>query len=279
MNLKFIVNDYILIWNLLFRASVSENIHNIKQKIWFNYKKEYNETLNDLPLILKDPKNFIPKDDIIYNIVSELEEYELIKKDTEKFRVELLKIWDQNKKKAQVELNSILKTDSKTYDVLVVYDKLNVIDTVDKEDLKKRFIICGKKIDANIPYITIIEMIFKIIKKEFREYKTEYKDIVNAVLELAILNEFASRMTGMSCYSLGDSSLKFLKKQIYPYFLMYLGIEEKNLEEHMKKDKMIFNVSRYSYERQLRKLDLYEFINFCIRNQKFIIKLDEIDII
>ena len=279
MNLKFIVNDYILIWNLLFRASVSESIHNIKQKIWFNYKKEYNETLNDLPLILKDPKNFIPKDDTIYNIVSELDEYEIIKKDTERFRVELLKIWDQNKKKAQVELNSILKIDIKTYDVLVVYDKLNVIDTVDKEDLKKRFIICGKKIDENIPYITIIEMIFKIIKKEFREYKTEYKDIVNAVLELAILNEFASRMTGMSCYLSGDNSLKFLKKQIYPYFLMYLGIEEKDLEERMKKDKMIFDVSRYSYERQLRKLDLYEFINFCIRNQKFIIKLDEIDII
>ena len=40
MNLKFAVNDYVLIWNLLFQASVSEEIHKLKQKIWFNYKKE-----------------------------------------------------------------------------------------------------------------------------------------------------------------------------------------------------------------------------------------------
>ena len=91
MNLKFVVNDYVLIWNLLFQASISERIHTVKQKIWLNYQKEYNETFRDLPLILKDSKNFIPKDDTIYNIVLEMKEYEQIKKDTEKFRVALLK--------------------------------------------------------------------------------------------------------------------------------------------------------------------------------------------
>ena len=51
MNLKFVVNDYVLIWNLLFQASISERIHTVKQKIWLNYQKEYNETFRDLPLI------------------------------------------------------------------------------------------------------------------------------------------------------------------------------------------------------------------------------------
>ena len=32
MNAKFIVNDYVLIWNLLFQASISEKIYNFKQK-------------------------------------------------------------------------------------------------------------------------------------------------------------------------------------------------------------------------------------------------------
>ena len=58
MNLKFVVNDYVLIWNLLFQASISENIHKLKQKIWINYKKEYNKTFNDNVSILKDYKNF-----------------------------------------------------------------------------------------------------------------------------------------------------------------------------------------------------------------------------
>ena len=34
MNIKFVVNDYILIWNLLFQASISEKMHVLKQKIW-----------------------------------------------------------------------------------------------------------------------------------------------------------------------------------------------------------------------------------------------------
>ena len=100
MNLKFDVNDYILIWNLLFQASISENVHRLKQKIWVNYKREYNQTFRDNSLILKDPKNFIPNDDTVYNIMLENKEYEKIKKQTERFRVEILKAWDENKKKA-----------------------------------------------------------------------------------------------------------------------------------------------------------------------------------
>lgn len=48
MNLKFVVNDYVLIWNLLFQASISENIHKFKQKIWINYKNEYNKPLKTI---------------------------------------------------------------------------------------------------------------------------------------------------------------------------------------------------------------------------------------
>ena len=80
MNLKFLVNDYVLIWNLLFQASVSEKIHKLKQKLWVNYKIEYNNTYRDKDLILQDYKNFIPNDDIIYNIVMETKDYEKIKK-------------------------------------------------------------------------------------------------------------------------------------------------------------------------------------------------------
>ena len=59
MNVKFYVNNHILIWNLLFQASISESIYNLKQKLWSNYKAEYNNTYRDKNLILKDAKNFI----------------------------------------------------------------------------------------------------------------------------------------------------------------------------------------------------------------------------
>ena len=44
MNLNFIINDYILIWNVLFQASVSEPIYKLKQKLWDTYKEQYNNT-------------------------------------------------------------------------------------------------------------------------------------------------------------------------------------------------------------------------------------------
>lgn len=279
MNLKFVVNDYILIWNLLFQASISESVHTLKQKIWINYKKEYNETFKDNPIILKDPKNFIPNDDTIYNILLETKEYEKIKKDTEKFRVNLLRIWDDNKKKSIAELKSILRFDIKLYHVLVVSEKLDIIDTTDPKGKKVNTIVWGKSYDEKNPITTIIKLVFEIVKKELKDYQEDYHDIVEAIIELAILNEFATQISGVSHYLTGDNTLKYLKKQIYPYWLMYLGIAEKDLPTYMSRDNISFDTSKYSYEKQLKRLDLYGFIDFCIRNQKYIVKIDELEII
>ena len=90
MNTNFIVNDYILIWNLLFGASISETIYKLKQKIWDNYRNEYNAIFKDKELIVNDYKNFIPNNDIIYNIVLGNRDYEKIKKQTEKYRLEVM---------------------------------------------------------------------------------------------------------------------------------------------------------------------------------------------
>ncbi len=278
MNLKFVVNDYILIWNLLFQASISENIHQMKQKIWINYKDKYNNTFKDNCLILKDPKNFIPNDDTIYNIVLENKNYEKIKKQTEKFRVELLKVWDENKKTAIKELKDILRFDIKLYHVLVVCEQLNIVDTTAVSGSKVNTIIWGKKLDEN-PLNTIVQLVYEIVRKELKNYQEDYKDVVKAIVELAILNEFATRITGVTHYLTGDNTLKFLKRQIYPYWLMYLGVEKDHMMEYMMRDKIGFDISHYTYERQLKTLDLYGFIDFCIRNQKYIVKIDELEII
>lgn len=279
MNLKFIVNDYILIWNLLFQASITESLHKLKQKIWLNYKKEYNATFHDNELILKDPKNFIPNDDTVYNIILETKEYEEIKKSTEKYRNNILKVWDDNKKKISEELNRILRFDIKSYQVLIVSDRLNVVDTKTPKDSKINTIIFGKPLEKEQPIETIILLVYEIIKKEMKNYRVEYKEIVDAVLELAILSEFSTSVSDSKHYITEDSTLKYLKKQIYPYFLMYLGVAESDFQIYQNRDNIIFNTNNYNYERQLKKLDLFGFIDFCIERQKQIIKINEIEII
>lgn len=279
MNLKFDVNDYILIWNLLFQASISESIHGLKQKIWVNYKNEYNQTFRDNRLILRDPKNFIPSDDTIYNIMLETKEYEKVKKQTERFRIKLLKAWDENKKKSISELKDILRFDIKLYHVLVVPEQLDIIDVTEIENAKVNTIVWGKPFTEDDPLKTITKLVFEIVKKELKHYQEDYKDIVDAIIELAIINEFATRLSGKSHYLTGDNTLKFLKKQIYPYWLMYLGIEEEEVQHYMERDNILYDTFKYPYERQLRKFDLYSFIDFCIRNQKHIVKIDELEII
>lgn len=279
MNLKFAVNDYVLIWNLLFQASISEEIHNLKQKIWKNYKSQYNSVFKDNQLILKDPKNFIPNDDTIYNIVLETKEYERIKKNTEKFRIKILKTWDENKKDAIKELKDILRFDIKLYHVLVVSEKLNIIDTTNVKGSKVNTIVWGKKLNEENPFQLIINLVYQIVLKELSDYQVEYQDVVKAIVELAILNEFATRITGTTHYFTGDNTLKYLKRQIYPYWLMYLGVSKDKMMEYMTRDKIGFDTFKYTYEPHLKELDLYAFIDFCIRNQRHIVKIDELEII
>ena len=47
MELKFITNDYVLAWNLLFQPSYTTELNNIKQKLWDNYKIEYNNRYSE----------------------------------------------------------------------------------------------------------------------------------------------------------------------------------------------------------------------------------------
>lgn len=279
MNLKFVVNDYVLIWNLLFQASINERVHKLKQKLWINYKKEYNNTYRDKDLILKDTKNFIPNDDTIYNIVLETKEYEKIKRDTEKYRNEVLKIWDNNKKEATKIIKAITRLDLKPYQILVVSEQLDIIDTTTVKDAKINTVVLGKKVTSDTSMKLLVELVFQILKHEFKEYKAEYKEIVDAVVELAVLNEFPTRLTGRSHYLTGDPTLNYLKRQIYPYWLMYLGADKEDMLSFMMRDKIAFDVDKYAYEKELKKKDLLEFIDFCIRNQKYIVKINELEII
>ena len=125
----------------------------------------------------------------------------------------------------------------------------------------------------------LVELVFQILKHEFKEYKAEYKEIVDAVVELAVLNELPTRLTGRSHYLTGDPTLNYLKRQIYPYWLMYLGADKEDMLSFMMRDKIAFDVDKYAYEKELKKKDLLEFIDFCIRNQKYIVKINELEII
>ena len=279
MNLNFVLNDYVLIWNLLFGASISSNIQMFKQKLWKNYRHSYNDLYKEEEHILKDPKNYIPDDDTIFDMVKASDIYKEIREDTEKYRLELLHTWDKIKKDLNKNLKEILRFDIKLYHVLIVDKKLDVIGMKIPKSRRVNTITWGNRVDSDNYTLAIINIIEHIVRKELATYKSEYKDIVDAIIELAIDNELTSRTLNKSVYLRGDSSLKYLKRQLYPYFLMYLGYSKEEILNRMMEDKIIFELDKYTFERGLATVDLKTFINFCIKNQKHILKIKELEII
>ena len=279
MNLNFVLNDYVLIWNLLFSASISSNIQGFKQKLWKNYRHSYNDLYKEEEHILKDPKNYIPDDDTIFDMVKNSETYQEIREETEKYRLELLHTWDKIKKDLNKNLKEILKFDIKLYHVLVVDKKLDVIGMKIPKSRRVNTITWGNRKDSDNYTLAIINIIEHIVRKELANYKSEYKDIVDAIIELAIDNELTSRTLKRSVYLRGDSSLRYLKRQLYPYFLMYLGYSKEEILNRMLEDKIVFELDKYTFERHLATVDLKTFIDFCIKNQRHILKINELEII
>ena len=267
MNTNFIVNDYALIWNLLFQASISENIYKLKQKLWDTYKTEYNETYKDKELILKDVKNFIPNNDTIYNFLLENRNYEKLKKQVEKYRLEIMKIWDKNKKITNQLIKTVIRKELPNYTFFVVSKELNILDHSVKGSM-----IIGRPIDSKNQMSILYEMLMNIVMDNLKYYDAEDKKIKRAIVELAVLNEYPTMIDKKSHYLSGDPELLSLKRYLYPYWLMYLGIPKDDFFSYMMRDNISFEINKYAYEKELKKMNIEEFIGFCIRNKKYIIR-------
>ena len=122
MRLHFSTNDYLLTWNLLFGSSFSEAVHTFKQKLYTTHRRHYNNISKDKEEMLQDIKNFIPDNDTLYNLVFETDLFSKLKEDTENHRLELLKIWDQNKKELNQTVKEVLKFPLKEdYNIVVLH--------------------------------------------------------------------------------------------------------------------------------------------------------------
>ena len=266
MNATFIVNDYILIWNLLFRTSINESIYKINKKVFDTYRLEYNEMFHDKNKILKDYKNFIPNNDTIYNIILEENAYEKIKKNCEQYRLDIMRVWDKNKKEIDNLFKKLLRLKLDSYTFFIINKEFNIVDQAVDNTL-----IIGREIDKKNSLNVLFDICYEIGNKNIKKYKEEYISFKKAILEFAVINEFGTRVSGRSCYMSGNPSLSSLKRYLYPYWLMYMGVPREEFFNYMMRDKIVFDVDKYAYEKELKKMSIEEFIDFCIRNKKYII--------
>lgn len=274
MDIEFVINDYLLAWYLLFKPSFCEEVQELKEKLWNAYRAQYTNMQKENIEILKYNKDFIPDDDTLYNLVFESKIFVSLKNETEKLKHRLLEVWDKNSKNISSCIKEILRLEKvQKYTILLVSPKIDVIEYV-KSNPKKN-ISWGKNGIDDVLEI-LVNMIYMIIRCEIGDFQKENKEITTAILDLAITNELYTRISGISKYSLGNRKLKLLRRQIYPYWLMYLGCDREELVTYMMRDQIAFDIDKYTIEKGLKKVDLYGFIDFCCKNQKYIIRLDDL---
>jgi len=274
MNLEINVNDYLLAWYLLYGASLSREIDKFKRTLYAKYKKEYNFCYKDRSEIIKYGKDFIPDNDILYNTVLTSNLFKSLKKETIKHKNYIQKLWESNEGEINNYLKDLLRIPfPKVINVYVVHPRLEI-----GEYLKEaKSLVWGSEKDK---YDVLIMMLTNITRGLLKESDIDYannREIVDSVIELAITNEIGKRITKKDGYELGNPILKLIKRQLYPFWLMYLGyVEKETLLNKMIEDKIGFDLDKYPIDKNIKKLNIKTFTEYCIKNSKNILKLNNI---
>jgi len=269
MELEFYIDDYLLMWELLFTRSFSNKFNNYKTKLWKIYNSEYKKMYDDKNKMLNDLDNYIPDDDTIYNILEDTVEYKNIIDYVEKYKISIISVWDKYKKDINKNLKRILKRRLPLYKVLIVYDKLNMVEVVEVNNVN--YIILGKHFSN--PISIIYDILYVILKQEYSKNTSYFNTIVAMVI-----NELSTTISNKSLPYLATNQDNGIKTKIYPYFLMYLGISKKDVKNYMKKDNVFFDENRYIYNYDLSRIDIYDFIEYVNNNINDILSNNDIDI-
>ena len=276
MNIEVIVNDYLLAWYLLYGASISKEIDKFKRGLYTKYRKEYNLCYKDRNEIIKYGKDFIPDNDIIYNAVLDSALFKSLKKETVRHKMHIEKIMSQSNKEIESYVNSILKFPfPKTVHIYIVHPRLEVTEYV--KDFNT--LVWGSEKDKyDILTIMILSITKSILYVEHND--SIYNELLAAILELSIINEIGDRMGNKNAYSLGDTNISLIRLQIYPYWLMYLGYDDKEaILNRMITDRIAFDITKYDIDKSLKKLSLKQFLEYCYKNRNKILSLSNIKLI
>ena len=273
MNLEINVNDYLLAWYLLYGASLSREIDKFKKTLYTKYKKEYNFCYKDRSEIIKYGKDFIPDNDILYNAVLESGLFKSLKKETIRHKNNIEKMWDSNNEEINKYIRDVLRISFPSLiNVYIIHPRLEISEYV----CESKSLIWGSEKDKYDVLTLILSNITRGILLESIDYKNN-REIVDSILELSIVNEIGKRISKNLTYELGDPVLKLIKRQIYPFWLMYLGFNDKEkILNKMIEDRIGFDLDKYPLDKNMKKLSIKSFTEYCIKNSRNILKLNNI---
>ena len=274
VNFEIMVNDYLLAWYILYGASLSREIDKFKKNLFTKYKKEYNFCYKDKLEILKYGKDFIPDNDVLYNAVLTSNLFKSLKKETLKHRNNIEKMWEANSDEVNKYITSVIRINfPSVINVYIIHPRFEITEY--QRELKT--LTWGSEKDKYDVITIFLGLITKGLLIDSNPDFYNNQEILNSIIELSVVNEIGKSISKNFNYDLGNPALKIIKRQIYPFWLMYLGYNDKEkILNKMIDDKIGFDLEKYPLDHSLKKMNLKVFTEYCIKNSRNILKLNNI---
>lgn len=233
-------------------------LYEIKNYLWdkhrIGYKKIMKLYSDDVSIYLKDTdcKNVL--EDFI-----KTNEYKKLYEETKKYMDLVQKEWQNNKNKINKFLSETLKIDFAI--VPTVY--ITHPNSCGGCNIAKNEISWGHFRGIDDKNYNLTYLIHEGLHCLFPYDNSLTDDEINiqhTIIELISDYELYSFLSGKSTLNEGLEFLKEYKMVIYPYWLSYIGLTEKQQKERIKKDNISIN---HQCQENFENMNILDFFNFC----------------
>ena len=241
-----------------------------KDALWAKYMDAYKKLLN---MNSYNPTNYLSDKDVMNTInnLKNTKEFKKLYEETKDYTNSIKKSWHENQDMINDYLKNILKIEFNIH--LNVY--ISHPNCYEGFSFGDNNIAWGhfKGIDEpnyNLTYL-IHEGLHHIIP--FNNNDNELTcNIKHSIIELASDYELYSLLKKESTINEGHQHLNEYKRIIYPYWLRYIGLNNKEIVERQERDS-IYNDNYIEDETiNIKKININEFINYIITNWNNIIQ-------
>ena len=234
----------------------------IKNNLWYKYMDAYKSIFN---IEFSSFSNFMLDNDV-KKIIQELKKTEEFKKmyvESNTYLVNIKKCWDENQRMVNEFLKRILRIDINIkLKVYISHPNTYTGYSFDNDKIAWGHYRGIEDVNYNIAYL-VHEALHCLIPFSKDESDLEC-NIKHSIIELISDYELYSLLKGKSTLQEGHLYLREYKEFIYHYWLRYIGLNDYQISERIKNDfvNTLNNTSDVSF------MNVYQFINFCVREYK-----------
>lgn len=239
-----------------------ESIVNLENFLWNKYRKGYSKILNEA--FGNFEKRF--ENSNIKNAIADFinsSEFKKLYNETKEYSDFIMNGWKSNKSDINTYLKKVFKRKLNVkIKVFIVHPNSCIGFSSDGSTFWGHY----KGIDDlnyNLVYL-VHEGLHSALPYDKYNY-TEFDcsgEVVHSIIELCSDYELYSKLSGISTLKEGHSFLTSYKEIIYPYWLTYLGLDEKEQLARSKKDHVIFNKLNND---KIINMNIDEFIYYCCK--------------